>query len=263
MPQNRNASKHKSVPTSSKTGSAENQAQVVEHIGEFDEFGAKSEQFPPGDPRWEQHCRSRRLREAIGEAGGGKFVSSVSGVPYGTLNAYVAGGEMKVGTLLALASACNVRIEWIISGTGPMRPGQEERTPDQAYNYALKPAEPADFSPADDWRSPPADERALRWGIEFVEKTVGMDAPPGKRAEAAYFAAQELRRLQNVPFFAPLNPERLGHALEAAERMLAATTPNASPALRMHIAIGLYHLVETGIEAEAAALAENEEKPSS
>ena len=64
----------------------------------------------------EQKTRSERLRTAVRAAGGNRVVSRSSGVPVGTLDSYIAGRDMKVGTLIALASACGVSLEWLATG---------------------------------------------------------------------------------------------------------------------------------------------------
>lgn len=51
-----------------------------------------------------------------------RHVAEISGVAFGTLNAYLAGGEMKMSNAAALAQATGVRLEWLATGQGPMRP---------------------------------------------------------------------------------------------------------------------------------------------
>jgi len=58
-----------------------------------------------------------RLREAVRAAGGNLAVARRSGVPLATVNNYVRGRNgMKIEPLSALAAACNVSLDWLVSG---------------------------------------------------------------------------------------------------------------------------------------------------
>jgi phage repressor protein C with HTH and peptisase S24 domain len=61
------------------------------------------------------------VKEAIRVLGTARDAARVSGVPYGTLQNYAQGGEMKLTNAAALARAAGVRLEWLASGEGPMR----------------------------------------------------------------------------------------------------------------------------------------------
>ena len=58
------------------------------------------------------------------EAGGNKIVAERSGVPPSTLGVYLKGQEWKVSPALALARACGVTLEWLITGTEAKQPGE-------------------------------------------------------------------------------------------------------------------------------------------
>jgi transcriptional regulator with XRE-family HTH domain len=59
-----------------------------------------------------------RLHEAVRAAGGNLAVARRAGVPLGTLSNYVRGRNgMKIEPLSALAVACNVSLDWLVSGT--------------------------------------------------------------------------------------------------------------------------------------------------
>lgn len=60
--------------------------------------------------------QSERLREAVRKAGGARTVAMRSGVPFGTLNHYIGGGQMKLPAATALARACGVSLEWLATG---------------------------------------------------------------------------------------------------------------------------------------------------
>lgn len=81
---------------------------------------------PDGDfvvqsPNSEIAERSSRLREAVKTAGGNAVVASRAGMPVGTLNRYLKGRDMKASAMTALAQSSGVRLEWLATGTGPMR----------------------------------------------------------------------------------------------------------------------------------------------
>ncbi len=58
-----------------------------------------------------------RLHEAVRAAGGNQAVARRSGVPLATVNNYVRGRTgMKIEPLSALAVACNVSLQWLVSG---------------------------------------------------------------------------------------------------------------------------------------------------
>ncbi|ABI62371.1 Transcriptional repressor [Granulibacter bethesdensis CGDNIH1] len=62
--------------------------------------------------------RSQRLRQIMKEFGGNNLLSKESGIPVGNLNRYIAGQEMKVSALVALAETCGVSVEWLATGRG-------------------------------------------------------------------------------------------------------------------------------------------------
>ncbi len=85
-----------------------------------DDVGA----FPSSGAEPGSHELAARLKAAVREAGGNNLVAQRAGVPLSTLNSYLRGVEMKVGGLLKLAAATGVRLEWLATGQGPMRPGE-------------------------------------------------------------------------------------------------------------------------------------------
>ena len=54
--------------------------------------------------------RGERLRTAV-DALGSRRVADEAGVPYTTLRGYMAGGDMKLSVLAAVARACGITIE--------------------------------------------------------------------------------------------------------------------------------------------------------
>ncbi len=74
---------------------------------------------------------ANRLREAVRAAGGNLVVSQRSGVPLSNLTRYLAGHDMKLPVAVTLAEACNVSLDWLATGRGPMRPGDAPAAPAQ------------------------------------------------------------------------------------------------------------------------------------
>lgn len=73
---------------------------------------------------------AERLHQAVRSKGGNQAVAKRSGVPLGTLNNYVRGRNgMKMKTLEALAGACDVTVEWIVSGDRRPGPGFAPKSP--------------------------------------------------------------------------------------------------------------------------------------
>ncbi len=69
----------------------------------------------------EQLARATRLRTVVRGAGQAKAVAARAGIPFGTLNHYLMGREMKAGAMVALAEATGVRLEWLATGRGPIK----------------------------------------------------------------------------------------------------------------------------------------------
>lgn len=65
--------------------------------------------------------RSQRAHLVAERAGGMAALARKSGVPQTTIHRVLNGGEMKAGVLVAIAAAAGVRLEWLATGTGPMR----------------------------------------------------------------------------------------------------------------------------------------------
>jgi phage repressor protein C with HTH and peptisase S24 domain len=64
--------------------------------------------------------RVERLRDAIKLVGSARDAARLSGLPYGTLQGYIRGGELKLSNAASLARATGVRLEWLANGLGPM-----------------------------------------------------------------------------------------------------------------------------------------------
>jgi transcriptional regulator with XRE-family HTH domain len=69
----------------------------------------------PGDNS-ETGRRAARLREAVKKAGTVKEIAARSGVPFGTIQNYLGGREMKLGNAASLATAIGVSLEWLVWG---------------------------------------------------------------------------------------------------------------------------------------------------
>jgi transcriptional regulator with XRE-family HTH domain len=114
-----------------------------------------------------------RLHETVRAAGGNQAVARRSGVPLATVNNYVRGRNgMKIGPLSALAAACNVSREWLVSG------GEAPETaacpdypfaaavPASGLGEAAAPSSPADMAGG-------VDVRVLAKAIEIVTVIAG------------------------------------------------------------------------------------------
>ena len=132
--------------------------------------------------------RAERLKQAIKSVGTARLVSDKSGVPLGTLNAYLAGREMKFSNVTALAQATGVRLEWLATGTGPMRPtgaGFEE--------------EGAAFSVRQAHRAPDGGVLIPRYEAR-ASAGIGTPLDPGWVSEKVLFSEEFLRkRLRRKP----------------------------------------------------------------
>ncbi|WP_182356128.1 LexA family transcriptional regulator [Komagataeibacter europaeus] len=51
-------------------------------------------------------------------------VAARTGVPFGTLNRYIVGRDMKASAMIALAKACGVSLDWLATGDEPKKPGE-------------------------------------------------------------------------------------------------------------------------------------------
>ena len=76
------------------------------------------------DENSELQARAERLKLAVAEAGGPTAVARQVQMHLGTLNNYLGGRDMKASALVALARGTGVTLEWLASGTGPMKPGE-------------------------------------------------------------------------------------------------------------------------------------------
>ena len=60
-----------------------------------------------------------RLRDAVRSAGGNAVISDRTGIPKRTLGRYLAGQDIKLPSLIAIARACAVSLEWLATGADP------------------------------------------------------------------------------------------------------------------------------------------------
>ena len=63
-------------------------------------------------------ARIARLKQAIGDDRRKNAIAEKAGIPPTSLSNYLGGRDMKVSTLVALADACGVSIEWLATGRG-------------------------------------------------------------------------------------------------------------------------------------------------
>jgi hypothetical protein len=149
--------------------------QTVDLKEEISELSKSSSGFsdfhvPLGNP--ELKSRANRLRQAVRAAGGNKVVATRSGVAPGTLNSYLAGGEMKLTPAVALAAACNVSLDWLATGREPMRPGEQFAAATPGTPSAKQRAIDVDRLAA-----------AMEKGLQILAER-GSEAPPARRFAA-------------------------------------------------------------------------------
>lgn len=78
-----------------------------------------------------------RLRLAVQSAGGPGEVAKRAGVPLSTLGGYLAGGEMKLSSAMAIAEAAGVRLDWLALGIEPMSGSERVAGRDEGSGCAL------------------------------------------------------------------------------------------------------------------------------
>lgn len=97
------------------------------------------------DEQREVAQRSERLRQAVNQAGGQTAVGRKAKMATTTINNYLAGRDMKAAALVALAEACDVSIEWLATGAGPMKASEPSQRDNGAAFFGEALHEPANF----------------------------------------------------------------------------------------------------------------------
>lgn len=140
---------------------------------------------------------AERLRDAVKHGGGGKEISARSEVPLGTLNGYLAGGEIKLSNLLKLARACGVSVEWLATGNGSAPPWLRNLVGD---NLKLRERQV-------DLVAPSIDTRWLAKAIEIVEALGGEKLPVAERARRIAHSYELLTAPEaDIPPLPPIAP---------------------------------------------------------
>jgi transcriptional regulator with XRE-family HTH domain len=133
---------------------------------------------------------ARRLHDAVRAAGGNQAVALRSGVPLATVNNYVRGRNgMKIEPLVAIAAACNIALDWIVSGDEAPAPGSPapgafpiaDATPPPGLGEAQTDVSPGRASDG-------VDVRILAKAIEIVAAIAGPDLRDDPRALARRIA---------------------------------------------------------------------------
>jgi transcriptional regulator with XRE-family HTH domain len=87
---------------------------------------------------------SARLRMAVRAAGGNRAVAERSGIPLATVNNYVRGRHgMKIEPIAAMAAACGVTLDWLVTGdeAGPShQPGFGPHSPPSGLSDSAGPS---------------------------------------------------------------------------------------------------------------------------
>ena len=123
------------------------------------------------------HEVADRLRQAVRAAGGNRAVAARSGVPVGTVNRYVrAKGGRKVAALRAIAAACGVSLQSLL--TGEQIPAGSDANAGETTPLGL--GEPqAELTPptADAPSGPPDDGVDVTALVKAIEIVAAIDAP--------------------------------------------------------------------------------------
>ena len=63
-----------------------------------------------------------RLAMMVSQAGGARVVAERAGLSNQTIYRYLKGEEVRLRALIAIARACRVSLEWLLTGRGPRDP---------------------------------------------------------------------------------------------------------------------------------------------
>ena len=165
----------------------------------------------------EVEARAKRLQEAVDLAGGKFAVVRIAGMAPATLGNYLNGRDMKAQAMIDLAEACDVRLEWLASGHGPMRAGDAPDLPEKL---------------------PFMDLQTLAAGLEIAEQ-VQPEAEPEVRISMAFKLAEQICRTAGKPASVGVNLVKLGAAFRFAETLI---TRQKSAHQRLQLAAEAYHL---------------------
>jgi DNA-binding phage protein len=129
--------------------------------------------------------RVDRLREAVHSAGGPGSVARRAGMPLSTLSKYLAGREMRLPAAVAIARATGVRLEWLATGEGPMRPDATAPPPAPPPSPCATPEPPGLAEPGR-----PAAALGLTWQADpdrlaraYEMALAGISVLPGHRPD--------------------------------------------------------------------------------
>lgn len=175
---------------------------------------------PGSEPEVGSAERVQRLVQIVALLGGNRKAARLSGVPLSTLNGYLAGGGMKLVSAAALARAAGVRLEWLVSGQGPMTPS------------VLGSMQAGDELAGDDTAPP---QSRAKPGFGVAEPSLAADAAGG------------------MGLSWQANPDRLARAYEVALKGIA-TLPGRHPDPKRLMQVTLL-IYDEMTEAEAASKA--------
>lgn len=160
-------------------------------MSEIDEAGdgdADDGDFVVPAPNSEGLALIERLRQAVSIAGSRTALSAKTGIAKRTLGYLLAGQDAKLAQLRSIADGVGVRLEWLATGQGPMRPaglGFEEEGAAFSVGQAHEP-------PAGGVLIPRYEARA--------SAGVGTPLDPGWVSEKVLFSADFIRkRLRRKP----------------------------------------------------------------
>ncbi|MEW9272948.1 LexA family transcriptional regulator [Gluconobacter oxydans] len=161
--------------------------------------------------------RVTRLKTAVRNAGGNTAVAARSGVPFSTLNRYLAGRDMKAAAMIALSQACNVSLDWLAFG-------QDENPEDSLADTPKARTTPAITKPS-------GEDDTLSVKFFEVEPSAGLGVYPSEWVDAQDFHVSKkfIRQVLGVwssyIFFVRVQGDSMTPTIRSGETILVDYAP--------------------------------------
>lgn len=172
-------------------------------------------QLPERGPELETDGLVNRVRSVLALARSLTEASVATRMPISTLVRLRDGQEPKLSQAVRLSEGFGIRLEWLATGEGPMRVGEEPA----ALRYI--------------------DFENLAAGLEIAEE-LQPEAPAEARISAALRAAARIRKRQQDGTATPVDAQLLGGCLQMIETLFGRDRPVIR---RLRPAVGAYELM--------------------